>query len=149
MINQNISGKAVSLLLLLLLPLLTNAQTEGDSLAIKATALDFIEGWYDADPVRFEKSLHENLISKVVTSYSDDSSRIQRFDVALLVRLTKRGGGSALKPADQRKDVKILDIYQNAASVRVLAYDAVEYLHMAKWKGKWKIINILFERTAK
>ena len=135
--------------LLLFFQPLAYGQTKNDSLAIRATALDFIEGWYQADPQRFRKSLHEDMISKVVTSYGLDSSRMQKFDVDLLVRLTQRGGGSALKPADRRKEVEILDIYQNAASVKVLAYDAMEYLHMAKWKGEWKIINILFERTKK
>lgn len=132
---------------LLLMHWSTYGQTRQDSTAIKATALDFIEGWYEGDAERFEKSLHKDLISKVVTSNTQNTSRIENFSAAFLVQLTARGGGKSVPVNQQRKEVKILDIYQNAATVKVLAYDAMEYLHMAMWNGEWKIINILFERS--
>jgi hypothetical protein len=34
------------------------AQTAADSAAIRATALDYVEGWYAGDAARMEKSLH-------------------------------------------------------------------------------------------
>jgi hypothetical protein len=41
--------------------------------------------------------------------------------------------------------VRILDIFENAASVRVDASDWVDYLHLAKVNGRWVIINVLWE----
>lgn len=62
-----------------------------------------------------------------------------------LVQNTKRGGGKDT-PADKRRDdVRILDIYQNAASVRVQASSWVDYLHIAKSNGQWVIVNVLWE----
>ena len=37
-------------------------QTPADSAAIRATALDYIEGWYTGDPVRMERALHPELV---------------------------------------------------------------------------------------
>lgn len=34
------------------------AQTAADSAAIRTAALDYIEGWYDGDAARMERSLH-------------------------------------------------------------------------------------------
>jgi hypothetical protein len=41
--------------------------------------------------------------------------------------------------------VIILDVYNDIASVRVDAQRWVDYLQVAKWRGDWKIINVLWE----
>jgi hypothetical protein len=45
----------------------------------------------------------------------------------------------------QQKDVTILDVFENAASVKVIASEWVDYLHMAKFNGHWVIVNVLWE----
>jgi len=127
---------------------ITNAQTQKDSLAIKSTIKDFIEGWYEGNAQRMEASLHEEVISKIVIP-NKEGGRLGRFTAIRLVELTKNGGGTKVPKAKQRKEIKILEIYQNVATARVLAYDAMEFLHLAKWNGQWKIMNILFERSEK
>ena len=37
------------------------------------------------------------------------------------------------------------DVFENAASVKVVASDWIDYLHMAKWNGRWVIVNVLWE----
>jgi len=44
------------------------------------------------------------------------------------------------------QDVRILDIYENASSARVDAGDWVDFLHLAKWNGRWVIVNVLLSR---
>ena len=43
------------------------------------------------------------------------------------------------------QDDRILDIYENASSARVDAGDWVDFLHLAKWNGRWVIVNVLWE----
>ena len=62
-----------------------------------------------------------------------------------LVQGVKRGGGKDTPKERQQKDVTILDIFGNAASVKVVASDWVDYLHIAKFNGRWVIINVLWE----
>ena len=45
----------------------------------------------------------------------------------------------------RRSEVVILDVYENAASVRVDASGWVDYLHLIRWNGQWKIFNLLWE----
>lgn len=45
----------------------------------------------------------------------------------------------------QQKDATILDVFQNAASVKIVASDWIDYLHIAKFKGRWMIVNVLWE----
>ena len=42
-------------------------------------------------------------------------------------------------------DVTVLDVFENAASAKIVASDWVDYLHLARWNGEWKIVNVLWE----
>ena len=49
-------------------------------------------------------------------------------------------------PAVSRKtDVTILDVYENAASVKIVTGDFVDDLHLTRWNGEWKILHVLTE----
>jgi putative lumazine-binding protein len=41
--------------------------------------------------------------------------------------------------------VKVLDMTPTMASVRTDAYWGVDYIHLAKMKGVWKIVNVLWD----
>jgi len=68
---------------------------------------------------------------------------------SVLVESTRRGFGKETPAAEQQKDVRILDVFNNAASVRATMRDWIDYLHMVKWEGKWVIVNVLWERKPK
>ena len=121
------------------------AQTAADSAAIRATALDYIDGWYAADGARMERALHPELAKRNVFSDPSGRSRLIQMSAMTLVQGTRNGGGATI-PAAQRVDsVKILDIYGGAASVRVRAATWIDYMHMAKFNGQWRILNVLWE----
>jgi len=62
-----------------------------------------------------------------------------------LVQGTRRGGGKQTPKEKQQKDVTILDVFENAASVKIVASDWIDYLHIAKFNGRWVIVNVLWE----
>ena len=43
-----------------------------------------------------------------------------------------------------KTEVFILDVMPTIASVKVIFNECIEYLHIAKLNGKWKIVNNLF-----
>ena len=121
------------------------AQTASDSAAIRATALDYLEGWYAGDGARMERALHPELAKRIVQTNDRGRSVLGQQSAMTLVTNTRNGGGKETPAAEQRKDVRILDIYRNVASVRVDASGWIDYLHVAKWNGQWKIVNVLWE----
>ncbi len=131
--------------LALLAPGLSRAQTASDSAAIRATALDYIEGYYEANAERMERGLHPELAKRIVRTNPQGRSSLGQMSAMSLVQGTRAGGGRDTPRDRQQKDVTILDIYQNAASVKVVASDWIDYLHMAKWNGRWVIVNVLWE----
>ncbi len=133
---------------LLLVPGSAQPQESNDSEAIKATALDYIEGWYTGDAERMERALHPELAKRMVFSEpGDGSSKLNRMDADQLVGATRAGHGKQTPEAERRMDVSILDIYENVASVKVVAKDWVDYLHVVKFNDRWVIINVLWELT--
>jgi hypothetical protein len=124
------------------------AQTAADSAAIKATALDYIEGWYAGDAGRMERALHPELAKRnIMTDAASRRSRLIQMSALTLINQTRSGGGTEITPAERRTDVRILDIYQLAASVRVDAGGWIDYMHIGKWNGQWRIINVLWENA--
>ena len=121
------------------------AQTAADSAAIKATALDYIDGWYAGDATRMERALHPELAKRIVMTDAQGRSRLGQQSAMTLVQNTRNGGGKDTPPEQMQKDVVILDIFQNAASVRATMSGWIDYMHMAKWNGHWVIVNVLWE----
>jgi hypothetical protein len=122
-----------------------HGQAPADSAAIRATALDYIEGWYAGDAERMERALHPDLAKRIVNTDPRGRSMLGHQSALTLVQNTRRGGGRDTPAGDQRTDVHILDIFGNTASVRVDADTWIDYMHIVKWNGRWVIINVLWE----
>ena len=139
----------LSVSLLLTLASAARAQTtasNADAAAIRQTALDYIEGWYEGNAERMERALHPELAKRIVrTNPQNNQSRLDQMGAMSLVQGTRRGGGRNTPKERQQKDVTILDVYESAASVKVIASDWIDYLHVAKFNGRWVIVNVLWE----
>lgn len=113
---------------------------------IERVARDYGDGWYEGDAERMESALHPELAKRMVfTDQRTGRSSINQMGAMTLVDATRRGGGVGVEGARTASRIVILDVYEKAASVRVEGPQWVDYLHMAKWNGEWKIVNVLWE----
>lgn len=137
----------LSIFLLLLTAAGARAQvSDADKTAITQTALDYIEGWYDANPERMERALHPDLAKRIVRTNPQTGQQMLGQMSAMGLVMGVRGGGGKNTPKErQMKDVTVLDVFGNAASAKIVASDWVDYLHLAKWNGRWVIVNVLWE----
>jgi hypothetical protein len=134
--------------LILAVPGTVAGQSAADSAAIVQTSLDYIQGWYTGNAERMERALHPELAKRVVGPDRETGKAIvHNMTADQLVQGTRAGYGTQT-PEDQRRDeVTILDIYGNAASVKVVARDWIDYLHIGKFDDRWMIVNVLWEMT--
>lgn len=134
------------LLALLTAPVALHAQTAADSSSIRATALDYVEGWYGGSPERMGRALHPELVKRIVVSdTATKRSVLENMGASALVNGTRHGWGKETTKERQQKDVTILDVFGNAASVKAVMADWIDYIHMAKVDGRWVIVNVLWE----
>lgn len=133
-------------IVLMILSVNVKAQTaDADKAGIKQAALDYIEGWYEGNADRMEKALHPELAKRIVRTSPEGRSRLDQMGAMTLVQFTRGGGGKSTPKDKQEKEVTILDVFGNTASVKVVASDWIDYLHIAKFNGRWVIVNVLWE----
>ena len=128
-------------------PAVLPAQTAADSAGVRAAALDYIEGWYEGNVERMTRALHPELAKRIMaTDRGSGAHRLSSMGASTLIQQTERGGGKSTPAGERRTDVRILDIFQGTASVRVDAHAWIDYMHLARdGEGRWVIVNVLWE----
>ena len=127
-----------------------NAQSKDDKEAVRQAALDYVESVYEVDPARVERSVHPDLakrgffIKKGETAYSPHTMTFTQ-----LVELSKNYNKNGNVPKTAPKEVVVFEVSDQTASAKVTAVWGIDYLHLAKYDGKWKIINILWQSPPK
>lgn len=121
------------------------AQSQEDLAAIEQAALDYIQGYYSGSPERMERVLHPDLAKRIVRAGEGGEAVLDQMTAETLVDIARRMSQRPVPEAEWVDDVKILDVYENIASVRIDAAQWIDYLHLARWNGEWKIINVLWE----
>ncbi len=120
--------------------------SEADLAAIKQTALDYIEGYYEGSAERMERALHPELAKRIVhTDPKSGRSRLDQMSAMTLAQGTRMRASNPTPKEKRRNDVTVLDVFENAASVKIVATDWIDYLHVAKFNGRWVIVNVLWE----
>jgi hypothetical protein len=113
--------------------------------AIRQTAMDYVQGWYEGDVERVRRSLHPELAKRrILRDPQTGEERFRHVTQQLLVDLTRQGGGSEVPVAKRYYDLAILDVTGEIASVRAESYEYVDYLHLALSGGQWMIVNVLY-----
>jgi hypothetical protein len=121
------------------------AQSDADRDAIKRTALNYAEGWYEGDAAKMESALSSDLAKRIVRTNAQGQSGLGQMTALSLVQGTRQGSGKETPKDQQQKDVTVLDVFGNAATVKLEMRDWIDFMHIGKMNGKWVIINVLWE----
>jgi hypothetical protein len=124
------------------------AQTAAaDTAGIRGAALDYAEGWYSGDGDRMARAVHPELVKRIlVADTATGRAFVQTMGASALVNGARHGYGKGTPPERQQKDVRILDVFGNAAVAKVVMADWIDYLQLIKADGRWQIVNVLWER---
>ncbi|WP_299119233.1 nuclear transport factor 2 family protein [uncultured Tenacibaculum sp.] len=122
-------------------------QTKKDSIEIKKVALDYIESQHNAKPRQFERAAHPRMVKR--TFWTDKKTGKEYLketftDAMILLAETYNKDGTKF-PKEPKKKVIILDIFNKVASVKLIANDWVDYMHIIKLNGKWQLVNVLWQ----
>ena len=123
----------------------TDERDAANLAGIRQAALDYLQGWYEADAERMRSSLHPELAKRaILRDPQTGEERFSHLSQQQMVTKTQQGGGTDA-PADKRYyDVSVLDVYGDIACARAESYDYIDYLHLARCEGKWVIVNTLW-----
>lgn len=135
------------LLLLAVTPLLAIAAEATDNQLIERAARDYIESQHKPDPERMERALDAKLAKRTYWQAADGAEFIMNTDRDTMVNVARTYNKDGTRfPPQPRVDIKILDVDQRVATVKLTADDWIDYMHLYKnQRGEWKIINVLWQ----
>jgi hypothetical protein len=132
---------------LMAVPSAAQQATNSDREAVRQAVLDYVEGIYNTEPARIERSVSPNLAKlgfyrpPAETAYRP--GRTMAFQQ--LVEIAKNFNKDGKLRKDAPKEIVIYDVLDQTASVKLTADWGTDYMHLAKIDGKWMIVNVLWQ----
>ena len=126
------------------------AQSPADKAAVHQAATDYLEGIYLVDPTRIERSVHPDLTKRGFwrepskTVYEPQTTMTFTQLMALAAAWNKAGTRDT-----SIKKVEVLDVLDQTAVAKVTAFWGIDHMQLAKYDGRWKIINIVWQAHPK
>jgi hypothetical protein len=111
--------------------------TEADLDAIRAAALDYLEGYVSGDAKRHLDAYHPEAIKR---RYRQDQDGV--FGMVSISPQTMSDYAALQTPQDSHPVIVIDAVYHDIATVRVYSEKWVDFLHVVKARGVWKLLHV-------
>lgn len=116
----------------------------GDAADVAAVVRAYIDSWHTGDAQGMERSLDDDLVKRGVIKDAPTPDALPRVTKAQMVQLTRDGGGRS--PGAEAR-VLVHHVEGGIASAQVATEEYLDYLHLAKTSGAWRIVHDLFRQT--
>lgn len=138
---------SILLMLMFAASLSVSAQTSDDKDAVRQAALDYVESIYEVNPAKVERSVHPDLAKRGFYAKKGETIYSPQLTMtfAQLTELAKNYNKNGSIPKTAPKEVVVFEVSDQTASAKVTAVWGIDYLHLAKYDNRWKIINILWQ----
>ncbi|MEL6537530.1 MAG: nuclear transport factor 2 family protein [Bacteroidota bacterium] len=131
-----------TLITLTLLGASLTAQAQSDMEAVRATAMDYIEGTANGELDRLRRAFHEDAALYGV----NNDGTMRRIPIDTYIGYFKDG-----EKNDRDGKIVSVDVVNNAANVKIEILSGpwkyTDYLLLLKLEGEWKIINKSYTRV--
>ena len=122
------------------------AHSADDDLGIRTALLDYFEGWFDGDPARMESALHPDLAKRGVRAETA-GREVDSMTADQMVGWTRDGEGVRERPPNLDIRIDVLDVHHEIATALVRSSVYIEYAHLVRTQGRWKVLNTIYMRT--
>jgi hypothetical protein len=116
-----------------------------DEEQVRAAALDYFEGWYDADEERVDRSLHPRLVKR--SAEPSPGEGLERTTSKQMMLDYVRQGGGVADRTDETIDVTVVDVHRDIASAVVRSAQYREYLHLVRTAEGWQVVHAFWQLT--
>jgi hypothetical protein len=123
---------------------MTTQDKDLDIQAIHEAVEDYYGGWYKADVECMNRCLHPGLAKRAIKLDENGKEYLRHLTKEVMVNATREGGGSDVPAEKKTWSITILDSYKEIATVKVVAGEYMEYIHLARQDGQWQVLNVLW-----
>jgi len=144
--------KTLTLLILLVLSVAAlawgSARASNEKAAIAAVAQNYMDAYYTADSIQMQKTLHPDFHKRTLKTVNGHTE-ISEDTVQSMVEGVRLGSGKQIPVAERVKKIEVLDIYRDAASVKVVTGRWIDYMHLSKSNGEWRVLDVVLQYNRK
>jgi len=115
-----------------------------DEDAIRAVALDYVEGWFDGDATRMGRALHPEFVKRCRGIEGDDPDALETLTAKEMIDATASGEGRGEDADDRQISVQISYLSGEIASVTWLCHRYVDLLQLVRMPEGWRIVNAVW-----
>ncbi|HET9386266.1 MAG TPA: nuclear transport factor 2 family protein, partial [Gemmatimonadales bacterium] len=115
--------------------------------AVRRAALDYLEGFYEGDSTKHVRSVRPDVRKagyykgRGATAYTAEEMPFADF----LSYVRNFRSNNRTTPATAPREVTVGEVNDQTATAKVVAWWGIDYLHLAKYDGKWMIVNVLWQ----
>lgn len=109
--------------------------------ALEKPLRDYVEGWYDKDRDRVAESLHPNLAKRSLNTEAPGT--IDQYSCYSLLEVVSPYGGPG--GSERIFEMEVLDLQKEIASIKLISNAFVDFIHLCRVDGNWKILNVLWK----
>ncbi len=145
--NMEAAFVAGMLLTAAVAPTGTWAQATPDEAGVRRAALDYLEGFYEGDDSKLRRSVHPTVdkFGYYRAAADEPYQRVPMSFEAMFEFAENVRAGRGTPPAGAPKEVIPLDIQDQTAVVKIIAWWGQDYLQMARIDGRWMIVHVLWQ----
>lgn len=114
--------------------------------AVERAVLDYCESVYDMKPELIERSVHPRLHKFGFYRPASDKPYVEApctyEDLIQLAKVWNKDGRFGSNP---RKEVQVFEVLDRTAAAKVVGEWGIDYIHLAKYDGQWKIMQVLWQ----
>ncbi len=112
--------------------------------AVRQAVLDYVEGVYEMDTSKIERSVHPDLAKRGFFVQGNKATEsIMTF--AEFLEHTKTYNKDGQFPPDAPKEITIYEVLDHTASAKLTAAWGIDYMHLAKYGDRWLIVHVLWQ----
>jgi hypothetical protein len=129
-------------------PAPARAGAAGDSAGVRRAVLDYVEGFYEGDSTRLLRSVAPTVAkSGYARPHADSAYRrsVMPFPDGFMGYARRVREGRTRTPANAPKTVALLDVQDQTASAKLVAWWGTDYLLLAREDGRWLITHVLWQ----
>lgn len=123
------------------------AQQTPDRESVRRAALDYLEGFYEGDSAKIVRSVRPDA-RKIgyFTNRGSTTYEVEEMPYAAMIEYAnnfKKNGRTT--PATAPREVLVGEVNDQTATAKVVAWWGVDLLQLARYDGKWMIVNVMWQ----
>lgn len=120
---------------------------DSDRQQVEQAVADYVDAIYQVDPALVERSVHPSL-AKVGFNRANANNpyRVLRMtydELRQFAGVWNRSGRIDVENA--AREIVVFEVLDQTATAKLTADWGVDYLHLAKFDGRWQIVNVLWQ----